>query len=91
MADSSERKEVKGAGNNLETPMAQERADWEMLSGTGQGALIGPKLGHPIRSFDAQKAEIEEAYQRCRFGAQMLERIMRKVYKIGTAHNCIYM
>jgi len=65
---------------------------WKRYRDTGQEPLVGAKMGPPTKPFDAQEAEIvKEAYQRYRFGARMLERILRKVYKVRISHNRIHM
>jgi putative transposase len=65
---------------------------WKHYLDTAQEPLVGAKMGPPTKPFDAGEAEIvREAYQRYRFGARMLERIIRKVYKVRISHNRIHM
>ena len=65
---------------------------WKHYLDTGQEPLVGAKMGPPKKPFDAEEAEIvREAYQQYRFGARMLERIIRKVYKVRISHNRIHM
>jgi putative transposase len=59
---------------------------------TGDEPLVGTKMGPPTKPFDTHEAEIvKDAYQRYKFGARMLERIIRKVYKVNISHNRIHM
>ena len=52
---------------------------------------MGSRMSPSIKPFNAEEAEIvREANQRYRFGARMLERIIRKVYKVRISHNRIH-
>jgi len=65
---------------------------WKRYRDTGQEPLVGAKMGPPTKPFNAREAEIvKEAHQRYRFGARMLEKIIRKVYKVRISHNRIHM
>jgi putative transposase len=65
---------------------------WKYYQDTGQELPVGEKMGPPTKPFDANEAEIvKEAYGRYKFGARMLERIIRKVYKVRISHSRIHM
>ena len=50
------------------------------------------KVGRPFKPYDEQESEIvQEAHARYRFGARMLEVVIRKQYKICISHNRIHM
>ena len=50
------------------------------------------KVGRPFKPYDEQEAEIvRSAHARYRFGARMLEVVIRKQYKICISHNRIHM
>jgi putative transposase len=65
---------------------------WKYYQDTGQELPVGEKMGPPTKPFDANEAEIvKEAYGRYKFGARMLESIIRKVYKVRISHSRIHM
>ena len=50
---------------------------------TGHEPVLGEKVGRPFKPYDEQEAEIvRAAHARYRFGARMLEPVIRKQYKI---------
>jgi len=52
----------------------------------------GENLGRPSKPYDEHEAQIvKEAHERYRFGARMLEPVIRKRYKIRISHNRIHM
>lgn len=54
--------------------------------------IIGKSLGRPMKTYDPKEAEIIiEAYDRFKFGARMLEPIIRKYYNTDISHNRIHM
>jgi len=60
--------------------------------GTGQEPVLGEKVGSPSKPHDKREAEIvRAAYTPYRFGARMLEPVIRKQYKICISHNRIHM
>jgi hypothetical protein len=73
--------------------LTRRRAEqiWKHYLNTGQEPLMGSRMSPSIKPFNAEEAEIvREANQRYRFGARMLERIIRKVYKVRISHNRIH-
>ena len=59
---------------------------------TGKEPSIGEKLGRPAKPYNEDEARIvKDAHQRYRFGARMLEPVIRKQYKIRISHNRIHM
>jgi len=59
---------------------------------TGLEPVLGEKVGRPFKPYDEQEAKIvREAHTRYRFGARMLEPVIRKQYKICISHNRIHM
>src|SRR5512136_1509113 len=59
---------------------------------TGQEPVIGEKVGRPTKPYDEIEAEIVRAvHARYRFGARMLEPVIRKQYKVCISHNRIHM
>ena len=52
---------------------------WKIYEGRKQEPIIGENMGRPRKPFDEQEAEVvSEAYKRYRFGARMLEVVVRK-------------
>ena len=50
---------------------------------TGKEPSLGENLGRPAKPYDENEAQIVKvAHERYRFGARMLEPIIRKQYKI---------
>ena len=59
---------------------------------TGKEPSIGENLGRPAKPYNEDEARIvKDAHQRYRFGARMLEPVIRKQYKIRISHNRIHM
>ena len=59
---------------------------------TGLEPVLGEIIGRPFKPYDEQESEIvREAHVRYRFGARMLEVVIRKQYKIRISHNRIHM
>ncbi|MGB7570585.1 MAG: helix-turn-helix domain-containing protein, partial [Methanothrix sp.] len=59
---------------------------------TGLEPVLGEKVTRPFKPYDEQESEIvQEAHARYRFGARMLEVVIRKQYKIRISHNRIQM
>ena len=57
---------------------------------TGLEPILGGKVGRPFKPYDEQESEIvQEAHGSYRFGARMLEVVIRKQYNICTSHNRI--
>jgi putative transposase len=58
----------------------------------GQEPAIGENMGRPRKLFDEREAQVVgEAYALCRFGAQMLEVVVRKAFRICISCNRIHM
>ncbi len=59
---------------------------------TGQEPVLGEKVGRPCKSYSEKEAQIiRAAHARYRFGARMLEPVIRKQYKTCISHNRIHM
>jgi len=59
---------------------------------SGQEPVLGEKVGRPSKPYDEREAEIiRTTHARYRFGARMLERVIRKRYKACISHNRIHM
>jgi putative transposase len=59
---------------------------------TGQEPVLGEKVGRPRKPYIEKEAEvIRAAHARYRFGARMLETVIRKQFKICISHNRIHM
>jgi putative transposase len=59
---------------------------------TGKEPSVGENLGRPAKPYDEYEAQIvKKAHERYRFGARMLEQVIRKQYKIRISHNRIHM
>ena len=59
---------------------------------TGQEPVLGEKVGRPRKPFTEKETEaIRAAHARYRFGARMLETVIRKQFKICISHNRIHM
>ena len=55
---------------------------------TGQEPVLGEKVGRPCKPYSENEVEIiKAAHARYRFGARMLEPVIRKQYKICISHN----
>jgi putative transposase len=64
---------------------------WKQYRETGVIPIIGETMGRPKKPVTtAESAVIEEAYRRFRYGARMLEKIIRKVYALIISHNRIH-
>jgi putative transposase len=56
---------------------------WKDYLDNGQEPTVGENMGRPRKPFDEREAQIVgEGYRRYRFGARMLEVVVRKVFKI---------
>ena len=65
---------------------------WKSFRETGQEPVLGQNLGRPRKPYVKKEAEIvKAAHARYRFGARMLERVIRKLYKVRISHNRIHM
>jgi putative transposase len=54
--------------------------------------VLGEKVGRPRKPFLEKEAEvIRAAHARYRFGARMLETVIRKQFKVCISHNRIHM
>jgi transposase len=64
---------------------------WKYFIDTGREPVLGKNIGRPRKPYLKQEAEIvREAHQRYRFGARMLEPVIRKQYKVLISHNRIH-
>jgi len=58
---------------------------------TGQEPVLGEKVGRPRKPYIEKDAEVIKAAHACyRFGARMLETVIRKQFKIYISHNRIH-
>lgn len=65
---------------------------WKSYKEGGREPILGENMGRPRKPFDKKEAEvIDEAYALYRFGARMLELVVRKVFKTRISHNRIHM
>jgi putative transposase len=65
---------------------------WKYFKETGKEPILGQNVGRPRKPYVKQEAEIvKEAHMRYKFGARMLERVIRKQYKLCISHNRIHM
>jgi hypothetical protein len=56
---------------------------WKDYLDNGQEPTVGENMGRSRKPFDEHEAQIVgEGYRRYRFGARMLEVVVRKVFKI---------
>ena len=59
---------------------------------TGKEPNLGENIGRPTKPYDEDEAQIvKETHERYRFGARMLEPVIRKQYKVRISHNRIHM
>jgi len=58
---------------------------WKYYRDRGKEPIIGQNLGRPKKTYDPA-----EAHERFKFGARMLDVVIRKRYKIKISHNRIY-
>jgi putative transposase len=64
---------------------------WKHYQITGKNPVIGRKVGRPSIPLDPKEEKIvKQAYMEYRFGARMLEPIIRKRYHIKMSHNRIH-
>ena len=64
---------------------------WKQYRGTGVIPKIGEAMGRPKKSISVEESTvIDDAYRRFRYGARMLEKIIRKVYALIISHNRIH-
>ena len=65
---------------------------WKSFKEHNQEPQIGQNMGRPRKPLDNQEAQvIVEAYSLHRFGARLLEVVIRKVFKKCISHNRIHM
>ena len=65
---------------------------WKYFQENRREPIIGDGVGRPRKSYDETEASIvKDAYQQFRFGARMLEVVIKKVYKTKIPHNRIHM
>src|SRR5512137_1510496 len=65
---------------------------WKYFKDHGREPIIGNRVGRPRKSYDEKEAQlVKEAHMRFRFGARMLEVILKKMYKATIPHNRIHM
>jgi transposase InsO family protein len=65
---------------------------WKQYKETGKEPKIGINMGRPTDPFDPIEAEIIiKAYEQYKFGARMLETIIRESYNMHIPHNRIHM
>jgi putative transposase len=65
---------------------------WKYFRDHGHEPIIGNGVGRPRKPYDEKEAQIvKEAHLRFRFGARMLEVILKKMYNVAISHNRIHM
>jgi len=65
---------------------------WKFFKETGQELILGKNIGRPKKPYVKREAEIvRDAHERYKFGARMLESVIRKRYKVRISHNRIHM
>ena len=64
---------------------------WKQYRETGVIPVIGVAMGRPKKPVAVEESTvIEEAYQRFRYGARMLENLIEQVYSVIISHNRIH-
>ena len=64
---------------------------WKFYSETGKEPIIGKNIGRPIKTLDPKEEEIISiAFDRYKFGARMLEKILDGFYEMHIPHNRIH-
>jgi hypothetical protein len=64
---------------------------WKHFMDHGREPIIGEGIGRPRKPYDEKEASVvKEAHLRFKFGARMLEVLIRKLYKIKISHNRIH-
>jgi putative transposase len=65
---------------------------WKCFKETGEEPILGHNIGRPRKPYVKREADIvREAHSRYKFGARMVERVIRKQYKVRISHNRIHM
>lgn len=60
---------------------------WKSYTEGGREPILSENMGRPRKPFDKKEAEvIDEAYSLYRFGARMLEPVVRKMFKTRISH-----
>ena len=87
-----EKKESSGVIAQIQN-ITRRRVDqlWKHYRETGIIPKIGVVMGRPKKPISVEEsAVIDEAYRQFRYGARMLEKIIRKVYALIISHNRIH-
>ena len=64
---------------------------WQEYKKTGEQPIIGQYVGRPVKPLTEEEATvIKQSYEQYRFGARMLEPIIRKKWKRKISHNRIH-
>ncbi|MFA6364614.1 hypothetical protein [Methanoregula sp.] len=76
-----ERKESSGIIAKIQH-ITRRRVDqlWRQYRSTGVIPIIGESISRPKKPVTADESVIDEAYRRFRYGASMLEKLIRKAY-----------
>ena len=91
------RQKLKGASSKeiaRDMKVSRRRIEqiWKYFQENRREPIIGDGVGRPRKSYDETEASIvKDAYQQFRFGARMLEVVIKKVYKTKIPHNRIHM
>jgi putative transposase len=65
---------------------------WKYFRDHGHEPIIGNCVGRPRKPYNEVEAQlVREAYLRFRFGAIMLEVVLKKMYNVAIPHNRIHM
>ena len=73
--------------------ISRRRVDqlWKQYRETGVIPIIGKAMGRPRKPVTEEESKvIDEAYQRFRYGARMLEFLIRQLYAVIISHNRIH-
>jgi transposase InsO family protein len=83
---------TKEIGRDMKVSRRRVQQIWKYFQETGLEPVLGQNLGRPKKPYIKREADIvRAAHARYRFGARMLERVIRKLYKVRISHNRIHM
>ena len=81
------RQKLKGASSkeiarDMKVSRSRIEQIWKYFQENGREPIIGDGVGRPRKSYDKTEASIvKDAYRQFRFGARMLEVVIKNVYK----------
>jgi putative transposase len=83
---------TKEIARDMKVSLRRVQQIWKYFEDAGKEPILGQNVGRPSKPYVKLEAEIvREAHSRYKFGARMLERVIRKRYKVCISHNCIHM